>query len=708
VARESKLYQDQLYGTKVLSPLAVAILDTPEFQRLTSLKQLGFTCVVYRGAHHTRLAHSVGTYFVCRTMMRRIAQNHERIDLSHPALLQPALSPRLTYNPSNAGLDEKHTSAQATWRGLTEVISAAGLLHDIGHVPFGHTLEDEFTGIYRRHDSLGSPRVYTMLFDDQSALARIFSDDATPSRWLPQLSNRELGRLIYLILSWKDKIEPPKSFAAILEKELKGSLTEQRRAALELLKSSFAEFTERGLFQPYMSDIVGNTICADLLDYLPRDRMNLGMEAHRHQRLQRYVTIRPGTHREGEGLRISIMVTRRGRGGQRRDVATSILDIMRQRYEMAERVYYHHKKAAASAMLVKLFELLPVTARPRDDDAIYPAPWTTDVPEIQVPHLVHLSDAEFISYLGNAQVPKENRRLQAQLYDAIRYRRDLYYRTLLVLDVPLADSTVHPVSYFTTELREPEDREPNAGRLALEEKLATAGGATIGEVIVYCPPQHMQAKEVDVRAEIQEDRVLPLRIQESEFTYHADLEVLAQYYQELWRTYVFVSPQLFLDPVRCKAIVDALCTHFDIDPAQAYRKVRGHRFMVSEIEAVRASLEAVGELLSGLSFDNLPKHITSALMNEAATDQQLLVLARASASPADCRGRLESLLEVVTLEHLITERRVSASAERKIRTYQDDLRGTGKRFAVAAREGGGISSFDAYSTDLLNHFVSTK
>jgi HD superfamily phosphohydrolase len=60
------------------------------------------------------------------------------------------------------------------------------------------------------------------------------------------------------------------------------------------------------MFYPFMSDIVGNTICADLLDYLPRDRMNLGMEWRNHARLLRYFTIRPGSL---FGMAFSIKVT---------------------------------------------------------------------------------------------------------------------------------------------------------------------------------------------------------------------------------------------------------------------------------------------------------------------------------------------------------------------------------------------------------------
>jgi hypothetical protein len=181
-----------------------------------------------------------------------------------------------------------------------------------------------------------------MLFNPLSDLARVFSD--TRSAWMQRFSNTELRQLIYVLLNWKDDIDAPSGFEGVAAREVKkaGGGTAIRR--LEELSAWYKKFTETGAFHPFRSDVVGNTICADLLDYLPRDRQHLGMEPRLHTRLQRYLTIRPGTLYENEGLRVSIMVTRKGHGGQRRDVATAVLDIMRERYEMAERVYYHHKK----------------------------------------------------------------------------------------------------------------------------------------------------------------------------------------------------------------------------------------------------------------------------------------------------------------------------------------------------------------------------
>ncbi len=98
---ESKTIRDPIHGDIKLEGLFLELIEAPEIQRLYDIKQLGFAHLVFPGAHHTRLEHSLGTYHVA-------SKATEQIELDK---------------------DEK------------EMISCAAFLHDIGHGPFSHTLE---------------------------------------------------------------------------------------------------------------------------------------------------------------------------------------------------------------------------------------------------------------------------------------------------------------------------------------------------------------------------------------------------------------------------------------------------------------------------------------------------------------------------------------------------------------------------------------
>jgi uncharacterized protein len=604
---EHKLYQDEIYHDKVLSPLAVAIIDTPEFQRLEGLKQLGYSYLAYRGATHTRLSHSVGVYFAACTLLRRLVQNHARVFAQDPELPDPSspetgaphpgvyLSRKLTVLAPGSGCKlETYEGNQGPWRGMTEVVSAAALLHDIGHVPFGHTLEDEYSGLCQKHDSLASPRLHSMLFDEEhSELARVFAE--SHDQWLPQLSNSELRKLIYVILSFKERIEDDGSFTSFLEllrkaieNAPKSSATERRLLALQSWHQGFAK--DR-LFHPFMSDVIANTICADIFDYLARDQRNLGVETRSHQRLLRYFLIRPGSLADKEeGLRLSLLICRHGKGGQRRDVATNILEVMRERYSMAERVFYHHKKAAASAMLVKLWEICDDDAKPRDDDGIYPAPWNLRIRQEEgspavgtSPHLVHLSDHDIVEHLGKCKVRPGTEALQAKLHLGLRYRK--LYRTLIVVDMDLVRDANKIVSDFVGKLwGKPRDHESfqraRQNRALLEKKLGEAAspgnnnGDHAGNVLIYCPSASMQSKEIDVRVELTGGKVRPLRTEFDQFALHEDIEALRGYYEDLWRMYLFVDSELYKNDEPCLAVIEAFASEYEIPVDQAIRKSR--------------------------------------------------------------------------------------------------------------------------------------
>src|SRR5688500_177633 len=85
------------------------LVDTPAFQRLRFVRQLGLAYLVYPGATHSRFEHALGTYHLSR---RTIALLEERGELASLPADEPA------------------------------IIYAAALLHDVGHYPFSHALEE--------------------------------------------------------------------------------------------------------------------------------------------------------------------------------------------------------------------------------------------------------------------------------------------------------------------------------------------------------------------------------------------------------------------------------------------------------------------------------------------------------------------------------------------------------------------------------------
>ena len=98
---EYKVVRDPIHGNIRFEGIFLDLLESPELQRLHNIKQLGFAYMVFPGANHTRLEHSIGAY----QMARRACD---------------ALS-----------LDEDERI----------YVECSALLHDIGHGPFSHTLE---------------------------------------------------------------------------------------------------------------------------------------------------------------------------------------------------------------------------------------------------------------------------------------------------------------------------------------------------------------------------------------------------------------------------------------------------------------------------------------------------------------------------------------------------------------------------------------
>ena len=117
---KAKLIGCNLYGHVRVSPLALRIIDTPEFQRLKQIKQLGLCWNVFPAATHTRFEHSIGTYHLTGKMLDKIREQY----------------PTKKYQ-----IMELNGSYELT-PDIMEMIKIAGLCHDIGHGPFSHIFDD--------------------------------------------------------------------------------------------------------------------------------------------------------------------------------------------------------------------------------------------------------------------------------------------------------------------------------------------------------------------------------------------------------------------------------------------------------------------------------------------------------------------------------------------------------------------------------------
>ncbi len=109
-----------------------------------------------------------------------------------------------------------------------------------------------------------------------------------------------------------------------------------------------------GMRYAFAADLVGNTICADLLDYLLRDHLYTGLPAaigHRFTSAFFIVPARRGPY--SERVALNIMQD----GYERTDVLSELLKALRYRYELSERALYHHAKLAADVMVGKALDL---------------------------------------------------------------------------------------------------------------------------------------------------------------------------------------------------------------------------------------------------------------------------------------------------------------------------------------------------------------
>jgi HD superfamily phosphohydrolase len=391
-----KLIRDAVHGDIEMTSLEVELMDTPEFQRLRGIKQLGTAYLVFPSAVHTRFEHSLGTSWMAHRILNAVRRTSE-------------------VSADDASL-----------------IRVAALLHDLTHIPFGHTLEDE-RRVLPRHDKDEERVEY---FFRRSAVGRILKREGLQD------------------------------------------------GVIDIIKGN----------DSYASDIVGGAISADLLDYLRRDTYFCGLSQYYDPRIFESFII--------DGNRLVVNVEKNGT--IRLDTLSELVNLLRIRYTLSERVYFHHTKVASGAMISKAVELALREG-------------------MSVEELRTLKDETLIwtlreLYTRNPTVAHLLNRLDA---------RQLF-RACYVLGTGIGEKARQDiVSRFHNDVE---------AREAAEKTIARASGIQAHEIIIYCPSFGMSLSEAEVPARLDRGQILPLSGSNNE-----EIRILKDKHKELWKFYVLID-----------------------------------------------------------------------------------------------------------------------------------------------------------------------
>lgn len=400
-----KLIRDALWGDITFTAAEMRVTDTPPVQRLRGIKQLGMASLVYPSSVHTRFEHSLGTAWFAKRLLAELRERGARID------------------PEDA-----------------VAVPLAALLHDVTHVPFGHTIEDE-RRLLERHDR-------------------------DPARLEHFLSERHLA-------------------AALRASGVEGRVRQLLARQGELPR-------------PYAREIISGTVCADLLDYLRRDAFHTGLAQTYDDRVLRSFVV----------VEDQLVVDLCKNGLFRHDVLSELIHLLRVRYNLTERVYYHHAKAVAGAMLSKALELAFAAERLTRED-LY---------ELRDDSLLH-----------------ELRRRCGEQPGILRILDDLASRRLYKRVFMVSLPGYQRVGIDAAEQARLCDayHYDAAARAAAEQAIAEAIGVSPEAVILYCPAPSMQLKEARVPVRVEPGRVVPL-----DELGNPEVAGLTAKYRALWRCFV--------------------------------------------------------------------------------------------------------------------------------------------------------------------------
>ncbi len=343
------------------------------------------------------------------------------------------------------------------------LIRLCALLHDVVCITFGHTLEDE-------------GNLFPAQWKDKNRVETFLGGGS------------EIGQII---------------------KSKAGS--ECLRDVKRVLEAQEEEEIKK-LDYPYVADIVSNTLCADLLDYIKRDVYFTGIREAYDDRFLSYLVLKEDPEIKKPRLVLKLFKEKHNMKAMRRDVLSEVLHLLRLRYSLAEKVYYQHAKIAVSAMIIATVNAARVQQKLSDKT------------------LNEVGDDDLLTLL-------ENEGGEISRYIITKIRKREIYTPIYQLTFSEEGAEIWEAEKkkeLTNKFRSPKIR------FEQERLFEEWNDFPNGSVIIYCPSREMGHKAAKTRILWQDGKIYPLE-EIPDRSLRPEVEEIGGKYEKLWKMYVFVD-----------------------------------------------------------------------------------------------------------------------------------------------------------------------